>query len=75
MSWLFYYSPGVVDYVATLFFDVWSVCVEGSDGGRDVKMANATLQMLLETLHNIFKYVSDVVRRALQVGLLSGIRY
>lgn len=62
---------GLVDYLSTLFFDVWTVCVEGSDGGRDIKMANATLQMLLDTLHTLFKYVSEVVRRALQVGISS----
>ncbi|XP_067686194.1 serine/threonine-protein kinase ULK4-like isoform X2 [Haliotis asinina] len=60
------YDQGLVDYLSTLFFDVWTVCVEGSDGGRDIKMANATLQMLLDTLHTLFKYVSEVVRRALQ---------
>ena len=59
---------GLIDYFTTLFFEVSAACFEGEDSGGDSKTVLAMLQTLLETLHSLFKYVSDFVRKALQVG-------
>ncbi|KAK3093040.1 hypothetical protein FSP39_010415 [Pinctada imbricata] len=56
---------GLIDYFTTLFFDVSTACFE-SDEHSDNKSALSMLQTLLDTLHGIFKYVSEVVRKALQ---------
>lgn len=58
---------GLIDYFTTLIFEVSAVCFEGDEHGGDSKTAVVMLQMLLDTLNSIFKYVSDVVRKALQV--------
>ncbi|XP_071163636.1 serine/threonine-protein kinase ULK4-like isoform X2 [Mytilus edulis] len=60
------YEQGLIDYFTTLIFEVSAVCFEGDEHGGDSKTAVVMLQMLLDTLNSIFKYVSDVVRKALQ---------
>lgn len=60
------YDQGLIDYFTTLIFEISAVCIEGDDRAGDSKTAVGMLQMLLDTLHSIFKYVSDVVRKALQ---------
>ena len=40
---------------------------EGEEGGRDVKTAVTMLLTLLDALNAVLRYVSEVVRRALQV--------
>lgn len=60
------YEQGLIDYFTTLIFEVSAVCFEGEEHGGDSKTAVVMLQLLLDTLHSIFKYVSDVVRKALQ---------
>lgn len=62
------YEQGLIDYFTTLFFEVSAACFEGEDSGGDNKTVLSMLQTLLETLHGLFKYVSDFVRKALQVG-------
>lgn len=64
-------STGLIDYFTTLFFDVTTACLDTEDHA-DNKIAHSMLQNLLDTLHSMFKYVSEVVRKALQVhrGLL-----
>jgi hypothetical protein len=48
---------------------VSAACFEGEDNREvDSKVVLSMLQTLLETLHGLFKYVSDFVRKALQVG-------
>ncbi|GFO05468.1 serine/threonine-protein kinase ulk4 [Plakobranchus ocellatus] len=61
------YDQGFIDHLTNLFFEVWnSVCV-GEEGGQDVKTAVTMLLTLLDTLNAVLRYVSEVVRRALQV--------
>ena len=59
---------GLVDHFIHTFIEVSAVCLD-HDGRTDIKHANAVLQTLLETFQRILKYVSDVVRKALQVSL------
>ncbi|XP_052237565.1 serine/threonine-protein kinase ULK4-like isoform X3 [Dreissena polymorpha] len=63
------YEQGLIDYFTTIFFEVSAACFAGEDqAGVDSKVVLSMLQTLLETLHGLFKYVSDFVRKALQVG-------
>ncbi|XP_053386677.1 serine/threonine-protein kinase ULK4-like isoform X1 [Mercenaria mercenaria] len=63
------YEQGLIDYFTTIFFEVSAACFEGEDNsGVDSKVVLSMLQTLLETLHGLLKYVSDFVRKALQVG-------
>nr|XP_034324271.1 serine/threonine-protein kinase ULK4 isoform X2 [Crassostrea gigas] len=59
------YEQGLIDYFTTLFFDVTTACLDTEDHA-DNKIAHSMLQNLLDTLHSMFKYVSEVVRKALQ---------
>ncbi|XP_062580885.1 serine/threonine-protein kinase ULK4-like isoform X2 [Saccostrea cucullata] len=59
------YEQGLIDYFTTLFFDVTTACLD-TDEHTDNKVALSMLQNLLDTLHSMFKYVSEVVRKALQ---------
>uniref|UniRef100_A0A2C9L0L6 Protein kinase domain-containing protein n=1 Tax=Biomphalaria glabrata TaxID=6526 RepID=A0A2C9L0L6_BIOGL len=61
------YDQGLVDHITNLLFDVWNSVCDGEDGGRDIKTAVTMLLTLLDTLHSILRYVSEVVRKALQV--------
>ena len=63
---------GLIDYFTTLFFDVTTACLDTEDHA-DNKVAHSMLQNLLDTLHSMFKYVSEVVRKALQVILVTPI--
>lgn len=60
------YDQGLIDYFTTLFFEVSAACIEGDERGGDSKPAISMLQTLLDTLNSLFKYVSEVVRKALQ---------
>ncbi|KAK6166744.1 hypothetical protein SNE40_023371 [Patella caerulea] len=60
------YDQGMIDCITTLFFEVSGVCFDGEESGQDIKSATTMLQALLDTLYNILKYVSDIVRKALQ---------
>lgn len=63
------YEQGLIDYFTTIFFEVSAACFDGEDNREvDSKVVLSMLQTLLETLHSLFKYVSDFVRKALQVG-------
>ncbi|KAK3602625.1 hypothetical protein CHS0354_034209 [Potamilus streckersoni] len=66
------YDQGLMDYFTTLFFEVSAASFEGDEGGGDTKTATSMLQVLLETLHGIFKYVSEIVRKALQTKKTGG---
>jgi len=69
-----FFILGLVDYFTTLFFEVSAACFEGEDNSSvDNKVVLSMLQTLLETLHSLFKYVSDFVRKALQVGHQVGV--
>ncbi|XP_059156600.1 serine/threonine-protein kinase ULK4-like [Physella acuta] len=61
------YDQGLIDHLTNLFFEVWNAVCEGEEGGRDVKTATSMLLTLLDSLNAILRYVSEVVRRALQV--------
>ncbi|KAJ8308456.1 LOW QUALITY PROTEIN: hypothetical protein KUTeg_013330 [Tegillarca granosa] len=61
------YDQGLIDYFTTLFFEVSAACIEGDERGGDSKPAISMLQTLLDTLNSLFKYVSEVVRKALQL--------
>ena len=60
-------STGLIDHLTNMFFEVWNSVCEGEEGGRDVKTALTMLFTLLDTLSAILRYVSEVVRKALQV--------
>ncbi|ESO86237.1 hypothetical protein LOTGIDRAFT_220770 [Lottia gigantea] len=60
------YDQGLIDNLTSLVFEVSTLCFLGEETGQDIKASNTTLQILLETLYNILKYVSDIVRKALQ---------
>lgn len=65
---------GLIDYFTTIFFEVSAACFDGEDNsGVDSKVVLSLLQTMLETLHGLFKYVSDFVRKALQVGQQVGV--
>ncbi len=60
---------GLVDTFVGLFIEVTALCMNTEDNA-DLKAPIAMITTLLEALHGILKYVSDVVRKALQVCLL-----
>ncbi|KAL5018665.1 hypothetical protein ScPMuIL_004387 [Solemya velum] len=66
------YDQGLIDYFTTLFFEVSAACFEIEDHAADSKTAISMLQTLLDALHNILKYVSEVVRKALQAKRTGG---
>ena len=57
---------GMVDTFVELFIEVTAICMN-TDENADMKAPMNMLLMLLDILHNVLKYVSDVVRKALQV--------
>ncbi|CAG5124212.1 unnamed protein product [Candidula unifasciata] len=61
------YEQGLIDQITNIFFEVWNSVCEGEGGGKDVKTSVMMLLTLLDTLNAILRYVSEVVRRALQV--------
>ncbi|BFZ15632.1 hypothetical protein BsWGS_18671 [Bradybaena similaris] len=61
------YEQGLIDQITNIFFDVWNSVCEGEGGGKDVKTSVMMLLTLLDTLNAILRYVSEIVRRALQV--------
>ena len=61
------HSTGLVDTFVGLFIEVTALCMN-SDDNSDLKAPIAMITTLLEALHGILKYVSDVVRKALQVN-------
>ena len=59
---------GLVDHFCNIFTDICAICLATDVAtGTDPKAAGAMLLSLLDTLHAILKFVSDVVRKALQV--------
>lgn len=60
------YDQGLIDYFSTLFFEVSAACFEGDERGGDSKATFTMLQVLLDTLNSMLKYVSEIVRKALQ---------
>ena len=62
------YEHGLVEQVSNLFAEVAAICLSsGADVNVDVKAPCVMLLSLLDTLHAVLKFVSDVVRKALQV--------
>ena len=59
-------SAGLVDHVCNLFVEIAAICLS-SDANVDMKAPSVMLLSLLDTLHAVLKFVSDVVRKALQV--------
>ena len=53
--------------MTNLIVEVTSLCLN-TENNSDVKMAISVLQNLLEILHCVLKFVSDIVRKALQVS-------
>ena len=51
-----------------LFTEVTGICVNTDDNTADTKAPLNMLSMLLDVLHSVLKYVSEVVRKALQVS-------
>ncbi|CAH1788788.1 unnamed protein product [Owenia fusiformis] len=60
------YDQGLVDHITNLFIEVTSICMDPEEPTGDLKTAVAMLQLLLDTMHCILKFVSDYVRKALQ---------
>ena len=54
--------------VSGLFTEVTGICVNTDDNTADIKAPLNMLSMLLDVLHSVLKYVSEVVRKALQVS-------
>jgi serine/threonine-protein kinase ULK4 len=52
--------------MTNIFLEVAILCLEEEEK-VDLKTASAMLQTLLDTLHGMLKFVSEVVRKALQV--------
>ncbi|XP_064646752.1 serine/threonine-protein kinase ULK4-like [Lineus longissimus] len=59
------YDQGLVDYMTNIFLEVAILCLEEEEK-VDLKTASSMLQTLLDTLHGMLKFVSEVVRKALQ---------
>ena len=57
-----------MDTVSGLFTEVTGICVNTDDNTTDIKAPLNMLSMLLDVLHSVLKYVSEVVRKALQVS-------
>ena len=57
---------GFVDHLLSMFIEVTAICMN-TDPNVDLKSPLNMLQLLLDTLHATLKYVSEVVRKALQV--------
>ena len=55
-----------MDHLCNLLLEVTASAMNGGD---DIKSSTAMLQALLEVLHHVLKYVSEVVRKALQVTI------
>lgn len=55
----------LVDHMIAFFVEVAAICMSSRDN-LDAKAPNAILLSLLDSLHAVLKYVSDVVRKALQ---------
>jgi len=64
-----YVVSGLVDHLTHLFIEVTAICMNSQDNS-DLKSATSILSTLLDTLHCTLKYVSDVVRKALQVSVI-----
>lgn len=58
---------GIVGHVTSLLGEVALMYVSGQ-ASEDQKALGAVLMSLLDALHGILKYVSEVVRKALQVS-------
>ena len=50
----------------TILTDISAIYI--SNEGQDMKTTQSMVQGFLETLHAVLKYVSEIVRKALQVG-------
>ena len=58
-----------MEHLSNVFAEIAAICLS-SDTNVDTKAPNAMLLSLLDTLHCILKFVSDVVRKALQVRVV-----
>ena len=66
---IYLYIAGLVDHTCSLFGEVAGLVLSAESSGSDLKAPSAMLMSLLDTLHAVLKFVSDVVRKALQVGI------
>jgi len=64
---------GFVNHFNFLLTEVTNICLDINNFTGDFKAVNIMLLSLLDTLHKTLKYVSDVVRRALEVSQDIGI--
>ncbi len=63
----------MVEHLSRLFVEVTNLVMQSDDNThRDLKAPHAMLQTLLDTLHALLKYVSEVVRKALQAKKAGG---
>ena len=60
------YDNSLVDHVTGLFVEVCQLC-SCQDDRVDNKAAVISMTTLIELLHDILKYLSEIVRKALQV--------
>lgn len=58
---------GFVEHFNYLFHEVSSMCLVKGEN-CNTKATSTMLLLLLETFHGTLKYISDVVRRALEVN-------
>eukprot|EP00058_Branchiostoma_floridae_P012973 XP_002598461.1 hypothetical protein BRAFLDRAFT_230861 [Branchiostoma floridae] len=61
------YDLGLVDQLIAMLLEVTSQCMESEEKG-DVKAPIASLLSLLDTLHCLLKYITNLIRLALQVS-------
>lgn len=66
LFWLMFL--GFVDHFSYLFLEVSTSCLGTEENSGNIKAVTTMLLLLLETLHGILKYVSEIVRRALEVN-------
>ncbi|XP_078620441.1 serine/threonine-protein kinase ULK4-like isoform X1 [Branchiostoma floridae x Branchiostoma japonicum] len=59
------YDLGLVDQLIAMLLEVTSQCMESEEKG-DVKAPIASLLSLLDTLHCLLKYITNLIRQALQ---------
>ena len=58
---------GLVRHVSYLFLETSQTCLTAGYSTSDLKATTTVLAMLLDTINGALRYVSEIVRRALEV--------
>lgn len=58
---------GLVRHISYLFLETSQACLTAGNGTFDLKATTTVLAMLLDTINGALRYVSEIVRRALEV--------